>query len=65
MGFLRDGALEKSHPTKVWVETCECETGAVSTSAPLSVKAGQARPMIDAVAINSSSKASDTSPDTE
>ena len=54
MDLRRVGLLEKSQPTKGSVR-------ATGSGTPVF----QARPMMDAVAINSSSSASDTLPDTE
>ena len=68
MFFLAFGALEKSHPTND-VErstgTAACVTRFHQVGGIPGSELTQARPMMEAVAISSSSRASDTWPDTE
>jgi hypothetical protein len=55
MGFWRDGLLEKSQPSS---------KGWTSDAGAATAQAAQERPMMAAVAINSSSRASETRPET-
>lgn len=69
MVFLALGALEKSHPNKEGTGSTGGEAGfqlgQAVTGVTACLEGPQARPMMEAVAINSSSKARDTRPDTE
>ena len=68
MFFLAFGALEKSHPTndvKRSTGTATCITRFHHVGGIAESELPQARPMMEAVAISSSSRASDTWPDTE
>lgn len=68
MVFLAFGALEKSHPTNDVdrpTGTATCVTRFHHMGGIAGFELTQARPMMEAVAISSSSRASDTWPDTE